>query len=121
MSSANHQHTSFEISDQLIQWEEEARAVIADVKNHVRNIFISETLPSNGREIYLNCETLEEEKYTIRMSSNGFEAVGKHFDCVDQLTSAIAYETPYALLNVISPCYAKSFGDDLTKALQNLI
>lgn len=122
MASANHhQHTSFEISDQLIQWEEEAQAIIGDVKNHVRNIFISEALPSNAREIFLNCETLEEEKYTIRISSNGFQAVGKDFNCIDQLTNSIAYETPYALLNVISPSYTKSFGNDLTKALQNLI
>lgn len=95
-SSANHTHTSFEICDQLIQWEEEAQAIINDVKNHVRAISISETLPSNSREIFLNCETLEEDKYTIRISSNGFQAVGKDFDCVDELTQAVAYETPYA-------------------------
>jgi len=120
MPQTHNHHTSFEINDHLIQWEEEAQAIINDVKNHVRNIFISETLPSSSREIYLNCETLEEEKYTIRLSSNGFQAIGKGFDSTDQLTEAIAYETPYALLGVISQSYTKSFGDDLSKALENL-
>lgn len=116
-----HRHTSFEIGDQLIQWEDEARAIIDDIKSHVHNVFISETLPSNNREIFLNCETLEQSKYTIRISSNGFQAVGHDFDSTDQLTTAVAYETPYALLGVISPSYTKSFGNDLAKALENLV
>lgn len=124
MSSANnnyHQHTSFEMGDQLIQWDEEARAIIDDVKNHVSHICISEALPSNSREIFLNCQTLEENKYTIRISSNGFQVVGRNYDCFDESSEAVAYETPYALLDAISPEYTKSFAENLTRALEKLV
>lgn len=113
-------HTSFEFGDQMIQWEDEARAIISDVKNHVRQIFISEQLPSSNREIFLNCETLEENKYTIRVSSSGFQTVGNDFDNIEQLTDGVTYETAYALLGAISPNYINSFGNDLAKALEKI-
>lgn len=103
---------------EVINWPDEAAAVINDVKNHVREIFISTVLPSTELEIHLNCETLESNKYTIRLSGDGFQVVSKTYDTVDDL-NGFPYETPYALLNELSPGYTAAFGNDLTKALSN--
>lgn len=103
----------------VIDWREEATAVIDDISKHVHNISISDKLAVTETEVYLNCETNESNKYTIRLSSNGYQVVGNAFDrCTD--TTAIAYETPYALLGVISPGYITSFGNELSKALSHL-
>lgn len=103
----------------IMQWPEEAAAVINDIKYHVRNIRISTILPATDLEIYLNCETLEAKKCTIRMSGDGFQIVSHSFDTIDDL-NGFPYETPYALLNEISPGYTTSFGYQLTKALQKI-
>lgn len=110
-------HPSFELADQLIKWDEEARAVIDDVKNNVQQICISESLPATDHCIYLNCETLEGNKYTICLSSSGFQIVGKDFNKVDAIDSSVTYETPYAMLTEISESYKQSFGEELKKAL----
>lgn len=102
-----------------INWPDEAAAVINDVKVHVREIFISTKLPATELEIYLNCETLESKRCTIRLSADGFQIVGDSYDKIDDVTT-FPYETPYALLNVISPGYSVSFGNELSKALENL-
>lgn len=104
----------------MISWPDEAAAVINDVQQHVREIFISSILPSTEIEIYLNCETLEGRKCTIRLSGDGFQIVSNSYDRVDHL-NGFPYETPYALLNEISVGYTASFGNQLTKALSNLV
>lgn len=103
----------------FIDWRQEASAVIDDISKHVQSISISEKLAVTETEIYINCETYESNKYTIRLSTNGYQVVGDAFDrCTD--VTAIAYETPYALLGVISPGYITSFGNDLSNALSHL-
>lgn len=104
---------------EVINWAEEAAAVIRDVKYHVREIVISMMLPATELEIYLNCETLEAKKCTIRLSSDGFQIVSNVYDRIDDV-NGFPYETPYALLNEISPAYTAAFGNELTKALSNL-
>lgn len=103
----------------VINWSEEAAAVISDVKGHVQKIFISTVLQPTELEIYLNCETLESKKCTIRLSTDGFQIVSNTFDKIDNL-NGIAYETPYALLNELSPGYTNAFGNELSTALSNL-
>lgn len=103
----------------IINWPDEAAAVINDVKSHVHEIFISTVLPSTEMEIYLNCETLELKKCTIRLSSDGFQIVGDSYDKIDH-TNGFQYETPYALLSVLSPGYTASFGNKLSDALKTL-
>lgn len=102
-----------------IHWADEAFAIICDVQKHVHQIVISALLPATDLDIYLNCETKESNRVTIRISSDGFQIVGQEFD-TNNISGAIAYETPYALLNDISPAYVRSFADDLTAALLNL-
>lgn len=103
----------------VIHWPDEAAAVISDVKIHVREIVVSNVLPSTDLEIYLNCETLEAKKYTIRLSGDGFQIVSNAYDKIES-SNGFPYETPYALLNEISPAYRTSFGNELTKALLNI-
>lgn len=102
-----------------INWCDEANAVINDIKSHVKQIFISTTLSPTDLEIYLNCETLESKKCTIRLSNDGFQIVSKSFDKIEDV-NGYPYETPYALLNELSPAYIISFGNQLTNALFNL-
>lgn len=111
--------TSNDFKFGIISWPDEAAAVISDVKSHVREILISTILPATELEVYLNCETLESKKCTIRLSSEGFQIVGDAYDKIDHL-NGFPYETPYALLNVLSPGYVESFGTKLSEALQNL-
>lgn len=102
-----------------IHWPDEADAVICDIEKHVQQIVISTLLPVTDLDIYLNCETKEANRITIRLSSDGFQVVGHSFD-TNNISGAIAYETPYALLNAISPAYVQSFATGLSEALLNL-
>lgn len=111
--------SSFDGEFGAINWPDEAEAVINDIKNHVRNIFISNVLPSTDLEIYLNCETFEQKRLTIRLSGDGYQIIGNDFNRIDD-EKAVPYETPYALLNQISPGYVESFGNALSAALFNL-
>lgn len=115
--------------DQLIDWQSEANAIINDVGKHVKEIIVSNKLPSSRLEIFFNLTTLEDKKMCIRISSEGFQVVGNEYDNIQTLDSDLGteelntriYETPYALLNDVSEKYIKSFGDELSSALQKFI
>ncbi|XP_015511096.1 GSK3-beta interaction protein [Neodiprion pinetum] len=91
------------------QWKLEAEAVIADVKCHVKELKLSDKLPNTNNRVYLNLTTLEEVKYCVELSPLGFAVVDKTYDS-DLNREAQYYETPYSLLNYISPEYTRSFG-----------
>lgn len=113
----------------LIEWQSEAQAIINDVKSHVKDIVVSEKLPSSRTHIFLNLTTLENRRMCVQISSAGFQVVGNEYDdCtsgarqIDQQTNhEEIYETPYALLSVVSEGYSQSFGGELAKALQKLL
>lgn len=104
----------------LIKWEDEATAVINDVRNHVKEIVISKKLVSNNSKIYLNITTIENRKICVRLSGTGFQVVGFDYDS-ETSEDAIPYETPYALLSAVSQGYVRSFGTNLTDALKKLL
>lgn len=120
----------------LIDWRAEAAAVIDDVRDHVRDIRISDaTGPAyedNARtHIYLNVTTLEDRQLCVRLCGRGFRVVGQAYDSVqsddDHNDEAVAgaakemtYDTPYALLGAMSRGYTQSFGEVLSGALQKL-
>lgn len=106
----------------LIEWQSEAQAVINDVKSHVKHITVSDRLPSSRTHIFLNLTTLEGRRMCVQISSAGFQVVGNEYDETgDQSSYEEIFETPYALLSVVSEGYAQSFGGELAKALQKLI
>lgn len=106
----------------ILEWQDEAAAIIKDVGKHVKDIRISTALESSKSEIYLNVTTLEEETFCIRISTEGFQIVGHSYDTVELIeNTSVTYETPYALLNDISARYVDSFGNGLTAALEKLL
>ncbi|XP_046747507.1 GSK3-beta interaction protein [Diprion similis] len=91
------------------QWKLQAEAVTADVKCHVKELKLSDKLPNTNNRVYLNLTTLEDVKYCIELSPLGFCIVDTTYDS-DLNREAKYYETPYSLLNYISPGYTRSFG-----------
>ncbi|XP_055855586.1 GSK3B-interacting protein [Episyrphus balteatus] len=113
-------------SEEILDWSTEAQAIIDDVKNHVNYIAVSKILKSSKTEIFLNLRTIEKTEFCIRASGNGFQIVAEEFDknsykkpTRDDEEEEI-FETPYALLNKISPSYTKSFANQLRKQLEAL-
>ncbi|KAI5651684.1 GSK3-beta interaction protein-like [Phthorimaea operculella] len=97
-------------------WPAEAEAAINDIKKHV-----SEAVKSSNQRIYINVTTLEGTPYCIEMSASGFRVVGKrHDDTSLSERESTTFETPYALLNVISLKYKESFGGELMSKLMEL-
>ncbi|XP_053979952.1 GSK3-beta interaction protein [Hylaeus anthracinus] len=101
------------------QWKHEAQAVINDVKQHVIDIKVSEKLRSTNQRIYLNLITLEGLKFCIELSAAGFSIVGNQHDDRSN-TGNVHFETPYCLLDSISPEYKNSFGNSLLDKLKKL-
>lgn len=108
------------MSDPEVQnWIEEAKSVINDIKTHVTTVNISKTLASTDLKIFINLITLENKKYCIELSANGFRVVGNNFD-ETVLEENSYFETPYSLLASISPEFHESFGNALLTKLAAL-
>lgn len=106
----------------ILDWQDEAAAIIKDVEKHVKDIRISTALESSKTNIFINLTTLEQATYCIRISTEGFQIVGQSYDTVEKNEdTSVTYETPYALLNDISAGYVQSFGNNLTAALEKLM
>lgn len=110
-----------------LNWEAEAQAVINDIKNCVHSAELSVINTSrdfDSRIAYLNIETKERDKVTVKLDPEGFSVVGRSFDdksLENQPSPNIAkYETIYALLNHISPSYTSSFANTLIEKLLQL-
>ncbi|KAG8238001.1 hypothetical protein J437_LFUL017657 [Ladona fulva] len=111
-----------EINDVLLeedQWKEEAAAVVQDVKDHLKEIRVSEILRGNEREIHFNLTTLEENTFCVQLSSSGFRIVSRSYD-TNSISDGPSFETPYSLLNSISEKFKESFGHALEAKLQAL-
>ncbi|KAJ1521167.1 hypothetical protein ONE63_002862 [Megalurothrips usitatus] len=100
------------------QWRVEVAAVIHDINNHVQKAEIS-SLDITDDFIYFNVTTLEGSDYCIQMSRNGFLIAGVCHDSAT-LESDVYFETPYALLDSISPKYRESFARNLMDRLNAL-
>lgn len=100
-------------------WKLEVEAIINDVKAHVKQIIISEKIPSSNGCIYMNILTKEEKNFCIQLSSAGFKIVGLNWDEND-LDGEEVFETPYSLLNSVSPSFSSSFASALCEKLKHL-
>lgn len=117
--------TESDIGEEIINWVEEATAIIKDVRTHVAEIDISKKLPSSASHIYLNIRTFEGVAFCVHVSSMGFRIVSQFYDTIDSDKEEISeqeevFDTPYALLDKISPRYVESFGNQLCKQLLHL-
>lgn len=122
--------------EQAFNCEDEANAIINDVKAHVAEICISSKLASDATQIYLNIRTIESATCCVQVSSRGFKIVSSQYDTIDEDSRISAllrngqeqgddeeeeiFETPYALLDKISPRYVESFGNQLCQQLRAL-
>ena len=61
-------------------WQEEAAGVIKEIADFVKVFKVSEELKASSTEIFFNLITLEDSKFTIRLSERGFELVGDTLD-----------------------------------------
>jgi len=100
-------------------WKDEAKAVIKDIADYVLSASVSETLPSSRSQIFLNLVTKEEKSFTVALNPEGFRVVGHSLNTVDTEGENV-YETPYSLLDNLSPAYRQAFGNDLTTQLLKL-
>lgn len=101
------------------QWRLEAQALINDVKSHVKDIRVSEKLDSSEKVIYLNVTTLEGQDFCVELSAAGLSIVGPRHDDIST-KGDVFFETPYSLLDFISPKYRESFGNLLLTKLNAL-
>ncbi|KAL6255925.1 hypothetical protein P5V15_013165 [Pogonomyrmex californicus] len=101
------------------QWRLEAQAIINDVKEHVQDLRVSERLTSTNQVIYLNLITLEGLRFCVELSAAGFAIIGNQHDDTSN-TGHERFETPYGLLNFVSPQYRSSFGNALLDKLKEL-
>jgi len=100
-------------------WKDEARGVIKDIADYVKLVCVADKLPSSRSQIFLNLITKEENYYTIALNPQGFKVVGFSLNTTDK-EGEIVYETPYSLLDNLSPAYRQAFGNDLTNQLLKL-
>ena len=101
------------------EWQVEALAVIHDVKDHVWEICIADMSVNNDQLIHLNLTTKEKNRYCIELTAQGFRVVGHEYNQVNLLSDNY-FETPYALLDTLSPLYRQAFGDSLVSKLMLL-
>lgn len=111
------------MSEDKIDWKEEAEGVIKDVLENVSQIKVSQklepALPEEG--IYLNLETLESKRYTVKLNKSGFSVVGEEFDNNQFEGKEVnCFETVYALIQSISPLYMLSFAEKLQSKLASI-
>ncbi|XP_043471254.1 GSK3-beta interaction protein [Leptopilina heterotoma] len=102
------------------QWKLEAQSVINDVKNHVTDFVLSEKFQSTNTEIFLNLTTLENLKFCVKLTAAGFCVVGNQHDDMSNNMNTMYFETPYSLLDFLSPMYRNSFGNSLLNKLNLL-
>lgn len=100
-------------------WKEEARAVISDVTDHVKHIQIADGLKSSRSHIYLNLTILEGARFTVELSCQGFQIVGNEHNSSGNPQGEV-YETPYSLLDNVSPGYRQAFGQRLFNKLEKV-
>ena len=102
------------------EWRVEALAVIHDVRDHVSEIVIADGSVNNDQLlIHLNVTTKEMNRYCIELTAQGFRVVGNDYNTTD-VCSEEYFETPYALLDKLSPMYRQAFGDSLVSKLMEL-
>ena len=100
------------------QWKLEVAAVIEDIRSHVMSADVSQ-LDGSDDFIFFNITTLEGNKYCIQMSKAGFVIADTCHDSSNSLSEDY-FETPYALLDKISPRYRQSFASKLITSLSAL-
>ena len=110
-----------EVAREENTWEKEARLVIDEVRNCVKEIEVaSQKNLYPDKLIYLNLTTLEDDKYSVELGEMGFRIIGRGYNCkilmyVNKTSKYFA--TIYALLEHVSRKYRASFREELLSLL----
>ncbi|KAL5235944.1 hypothetical protein ACI65C_003354 [Semiaphis heraclei] len=91
-----------------LDWYAEAKSVIDSEISLLNHISISSLTVSDG--VYLNIETIENQRFCVLLNKHGFRVVAKAFD-QDTNYSQFSYETHFALLSNISKGYCQRFNE----------
>lgn len=122
---------------EIIDWNEEAKAIIRDVKQFVNMIDLSKINNepdnyNNRQQIYINLETKEGNQFTLCLSASGLRICASTFDLDEEQSrsggisnndedsteiEAEIYETIYALLTNKSPAYRQAFASALANKI----
>ncbi|XP_025425591.1 GSK3B-interacting protein-like [Sipha flava] len=94
--------------ENTLDWYAEAKSVIQSERSLLKHIEISSLIVSNG--VYLNIETLENQRFCVLLNHQGFCVVSKVFD-QDTGYSQTFYETNFALFSNISKDYCRRFNE----------
>lgn len=97
-------------------WKLEAEAVVKDIEKHVKSV---EILDGTDQKIYFNLTTKESQNFCIELSGCGFRIAGTKHNERGSFSDEF-FETPYSLLNEISPRFRQSFGNELVNKLSQL-
>ncbi|XP_060535733.1 GSK3B-interacting protein-like [Cylas formicarius] len=89
-------------------WRAEAEAVIEDVRDHATRIRVSDKVPATDSAVYIDVETLEGRELRVELSAKGFRVCGD---------PGPFFETPYSLLESVSPKFRQSFAAALAAKL----
>ncbi|XP_050075867.1 GSK3-beta interaction protein [Anopheles maculipalpis] len=107
--------------DNIIDWTQEAEAVIRDISQHVQEISLSTELSATRTESYINITTLDGKQMCVKLNAEGLQIVGDVHGAKDRdCPTNRRYETPYALLSDVCSSYVNSFGNSLVSALSKL-
>lgn len=91
-----------------LDWFAEAKSVIESEQSLLNHIEVSNFTASDG--VYLNIETLENQRFCVLLNNFGFRVVANSFD-QDTNISQICYETETALLSNLSKGYCQRFNE----------
>ncbi|KAK6630492.1 hypothetical protein RUM43_014837 [Polyplax serrata] len=106
--------------EDVTHWSKEAKSIIEDVKKHVHQMSLS-NLPSTHCRVFFNLTTLEKKDFCVEFTAEGFRVVGENYDSVDDREKyPHVHETPYSMLDSLSPAYRASFGAQLINKLNQL-
>lgn len=102
-----------------IDYTVEAELQFGDVAYAVKSWKLSQVLECSPSVCHVNVTTKEGITITIRLDSSGFHVLGEGQDKIlsEPAGERQVFETVYALMDNISPSYAKSFKDALTQKL----
>uniref|UniRef100_A0A914UKL8 GSKIP domain-containing protein n=1 Tax=Plectus sambesii TaxID=2011161 RepID=A0A914UKL8_9BILA len=105
--------------------ELEAIAAVHELSFAVQTISVSEMLPRTSELIFVNVSTVEGQPYCLELTMKGWRVTSLRQDCMNgdfrRMDLHTKYfESPYQLMDTISPGYRDLFGEKLAARLRML-
>ncbi|XGW03700.1 hypothetical protein V3C99_015123 [Haemonchus contortus] len=103
--------------------ELEAIAAVHELSYAVQSMSVSEMLPRTSDMIFVNLTTMEGQPYCLELTHKGWRITSLRTDCMIGDFTRIElftkyYDSPYELMDAISPGYRERFGEKLAQRLK---